>query len=260
MLEIAHATAGYGKTPVLHGVSLTLRPGEVVGLVGPNGGGKSTLLKLALGRLRPAAGRVAWGGRDVNDWPKKLLARRVASLPQSPSSLPGQSVFDVLSTGRSPHLGAFGVEGRRDREAVESVAADLGLGDWLGRDADALSGGQRQRVFVARCLVQLHGGEGDRAVLLDEPDTFLDLRHVAELASLVRDLAEKRGLAVLIASHDLNLAASVSDRLALLSDGRVAAAGSPADVLTPDIVRSAYGVGVRLVEVEGRVVVVPASP
>ena len=234
MLEIVDAAAGYGKRRVLDGVSLSLSPGEIVALVGPNGGGKSTLLKLALGHLRAKAGRVEWAGRPVADWPRKQLARRVAYLPQSPTVLPGQRVIDVLMAGRSPYLGAFGVESRRDRAAVEAVAADLNLTDWLGRDVSTLSGGQRQRVFVGRCVAQLAGDDGEaKAILLDEPDTFLDLRHVAELAATIRTLARDRSLGVLLASHDLNLAASVADRLVLLNAGRVVASGSPADVLTP---------------------------
>ena len=258
MLEITDAAAGYGKRPVLDGVSLSLNPGEVVALVGPNGGGKSTLLKLALGHLRATSGRVNWGGKDVADWPRKMLARRVAYLPQSPTVLPGQRVVDVLMSGRSPYLGAFGVEGKRDRAAVETVAADLGLTDWLARDVTTLSGGQRQRVFVGRCVAQLAGDDGEpKAILLDEPDTFLDLRHVADLSTTIRTLAKTRGLGVLLASHDLNLAAAVADRLVLLHDGRVVAAGPPADVLRPAVVRAAYGVSVRLLDVDGRRVVVP---
>ena len=224
MLEITDASAGYGRTPVLRGVSLSLRPGEVVALVGPNGGGKSTLLKLALGRLRATTGRVAWDGRLVESWPRKQLARRVAYLPQSPSVLAGQRTIDVLMAGRSPYLGPFGVESQRDRIAVESVASDLKLTDWLGRDVNTLSGGQRQRVFVGRCVAQLAGDDGEsKAILLDEPDTFLDLRHVADLSATIRTLARDRGLGVLLASHDLNLAAGVADRLLLLDAGRVVA-------------------------------------
>ena len=239
-------------------MSLSLRAGEIVALVGPNGGGKSTLLKLALGHLRATGGRVEWGGKAVESWPRKQLARRVAYLPQSPTVLPGQRVIDVLMSGRTPYLGAFGVESKSDRAAVETVAADLGLTDWLGRDVATLSGGQRQRVFVGRCVAQLAGDDAEsKAILLDEPDTFLDLRHVAELSATIRTLAKTRGLGVLLASHDLNLAAAVADRLVLLHAGRVVAAGPPAEVLTVDAVRATYGVNVRLLDVDGRRVVVP---
>ena len=157
----------------------------------------------------------------------------------------------------------FGVESQNDRAAVEAVADWLGLTDWLGRDVATLSGGQRQRVFVGRCVVQLFGddaggGEG-KAVLLDEPDTFLDLRHVADLAATVRTLARDRGLGVLLASHDLNLAAGVADRLVLLQDGRVVASGSPGDVLTTAHLSRAYATPVRVVTVEGRRVILPSE-
>ena len=258
MLEITSASAGYGRTPVLESVSLTLSAGEIVALVGPNGGGKSTLLKVALGHVRPATGRVKWHGRHVQEWTRRQFARRVAYLPQSPTTLPGQRVVDVLMAGRSPYLGPFGVESQTDRRAVESVAADLGLADWLGRDVATLSGGQRQRVHVGRCVVQLFGDDAEsKAILLDEPDTFLDLRHVADLSATIRALAKTRGLGVLLASHDLNLAAAVADRLVLLHDGRVLATGPPGDVLTADRVEAAYGTRVEILHRDGRTVVLP---
>ena len=247
LLKIADLTAAYGDRPVLRGVSLALRAGEVVALIGPNGCGKTTLLRAALGQL-PVGGSVAWSKtsgelRQVRSWRPRDLARRVAYLPQSPTLDPTRTVLDELRLGRSPHLGPFGVESPADARAVARVADDLGLTDLLDRPVDALSGGQRQRVYLGRCLAQ-----EPAALLLDEPDTYLDLRRQADLTALLRRLADRDGLGVLMASHDLNLAASVADRLVLLSEGVVAAEGRPADVLTADRLSAAYGVAVAVTD------------
>lgn len=254
LLSIENLHASYGREKVLKGIEVRLCPGEIVALIGPNGCGKTTLLKAALGQL-PFTGTAEWDGRDVRQWPPRELARRVAYLPQAPTVEPGRRVDEVLRLGRSPYLGAFGVESKRDGEVVQRVADRLGLTDLLARPIDALSGGQRQRVFLGRCLAQ-----EPAAVLLDEPDTYLDLKHQSDLAAMLRRLADAEGLGVLMASHDLNLAASVADRLILLGGGRVAAEGPPADVLTPAVLEPIYGVRVGRIDTPaGTPVVFPIS-
>jgi ABC-type cobalamin/Fe3+-siderophores transport system ATPase subunit len=243
LLRARDVSFGYGDRPVLRGVTLALDAGEVVALLGPNGSGKSTLIRALLGQLDTGGGSVAWAGRDVTAWRRRDLARLVAYLPQAPSFEPEQRVADVLRVGRSPYWGAFGVESRRDAEVVGDVAALLHLGDLLARRMDQLSGGQRQRVFVGRCLAQ-----EPRALLLDEPNTFLDLRHQVELLQLLRRLARERGVGVLLASHDLNVAASLSDRLILLHDGAPAATGTPAEVLDPALLARVYGLPMQRID------------
>ena len=236
LLRVSNLHFSYPGRPVLRGVSLTLAPGEIVALLGPNGVGKSTLLRALLGQL-DFEGDVEWEGRAVGGWLRRELARRVAYLPQSPAAEPEQHVADVLRTGRAPYWGAFGLESRRDVEVVREVAQRLGLQDLLARPMAELSGGQRQRAFVGRCLVQ-----EPAALLLDEPSTFLDLRHQVELSQLLAGLSRERRMAVLMASHDLNLAATSADRLVLLHQGSVAAHGAPADVLDPEILGNVYGI------------------
>ncbi len=241
ILSATNLHFAYRDRAVLHGVNVSLHRGEVVALIGPNGSGKSTLLRALLGHV-PAKGEVTWDGQPLSQLSAKSLAKRVAYLPQTPTFDADQTVRDVLRLGRSPYLGAFGLESTDDAAVVESIASRLNLNDLLHRPVDELSGGQRQRVFVGRCLVQQ-----PQALLLDEPNTFLDLKHQAELVSLIRSLA-KDGLAVLIASHDLNLAAAVADRLVLLRDGKVVADGSVDDVLSPMILSDVFQTPLRRVD------------
>lgn len=238
----------FGHRAVLKDVSLKLNAGEVVALLGPNGAGKSTLLRALLGHLR-GSGTISWDGRDVRTWSRRELARRVAYLPQSPTADPDQLVADVLRAGRAPYWGAFGLESSRDVEVVGAVAQRLNLTDLLDRPMAELSGGQRQRVFLARCLVQ-----EPAALLLDEPNTFLDLRHQVELGRLLKQLSRDSGLAVLMASHDLNLAGAVADRMILIDSGTIAAEGTPDVVLNPEVVAKVYGLSMIRIDDPGRAI------
>jgi iron complex transport system ATP-binding protein len=242
----------YGGLRALDGVSLSLSPGEVVAVLGPNGSGKSTLLKVLFGHL-PAAGAIRWEDRALSSWPRRQLARLIAYLPQSPSWQPGQKVADVLGLGRAPYWGPLGLESTGDEKAVHSVAADLQLTALLDRHMDELSGGQRQTVLLGRCLVQQ-----PRALLLDEPDTFMDVSHQMDLSRLLRRLAGDKGMGIVMASHDLNFAASLADQVILLSQGSLAAAGAPDQVLVPELLEKVYGVPMdRLERPGGRPVVIP---
>jgi iron complex transport system ATP-binding protein len=236
LLAVNGVEFAYGVDPVLRGISFSLRAGQMLALVGPNGAGKSTLIRVLLGQLR-GRGRVEWEAKPVENWSRRELARAVAYLPQSPAFEPGQTVADVLRLGRAPHGSAFGIESPRDNEVLARVAAALQLNDLLPRAVDDLSGGQRQRVFIGRCLAQQ-----PRALLLDEPSSFLDLRHQLDLYRLLRDLASKQNMGILMASHELNLAGSFSDGLILLDAGRIAAAATPSQVLRPEVLGPVYDV------------------
>jgi ABC-type cobalamin/Fe3+-siderophores transport system ATPase subunit len=235
--------------PVLRDVSLSARPGEVVALCGPNGCGKSTLLAVAMGRLK-GSGNVRWtfdgAARDVTHWSRREMARKVAFLPQEPEWTPGQSVLAAVSMGRYARLGLLGVESERDERVARDSAIAMGLEGELDRRVEELSGGQRQRVFLARCLAQ-----EPAVALLDEPDTYLDLKHAVALSRTLRKLATERGMTVVLASHDLHLAAAVADRIVLLSDGQVMAEGSPKAVLTEPKIKTAYGVDAITWEANG---------
>jgi iron complex transport system ATP-binding protein len=257
LLQTVNLSFSYGpRIEALRAVNIRLFPGEVVALIGPNGSGKSTLIKTLIGALRGASGEIKWDERAIAQWPRRELARHVAYLAQSPLYEPSQSVLEVLRLGRAPYWRLFGIESKRDGEVVFEVAERLGLKDLLGRGMDEISGGQRQMVFVGRALVQ-----EPRAILLDEPNTFLDLRHQVELMALLRRLAKEKQVGVLMASHDLNLAAAGADELILLERGVVVADGKPDQVLDPPVLTRVYGVEMERIERgEGRPpVLIPTS-
>jgi ABC-type cobalamin/Fe3+-siderophores transport system ATPase subunit len=251
LLAANNLSFSYDAAPVLREITFTLNAGEVVALLGPNGSGKSTLLRALLGQLS-CSGQISWESRPLRDWSRRELARSVAYLPQTPTWDDDQRVSDILRMGRAPYLRAFGLESDRDIAIVHEVAATLELTELLSRRLDSLSGGQRQRVFIGRCLVQ-----EPRAMLLDEPNTFLDLRHQVELGTLLVRLARQRNIAVLMASHDLNLAGQFAGRIVLLSEGRLVREGKPDEVLEPEILGSVYGLQMRRIEAEGRIHVFP---
>jgi iron complex transport system ATP-binding protein len=241
MLTASNVHFGFGSRVVLNGVSLTLANGEFVCLAGPNGSGKTTLLRILLNHYR-ATGRIAWDGQPLESWSIRRLSQLVAYLPQSPTFEPAQTVADVIRLGRSPHWSAFGLESPSDMRVVTEIAEQLALTADMNRALAELSGGQRQRVFLARCLAQ-----EPKALLLDEPGTHLDIKHQVELLHLLNNLSKQRGLSILMASHDLNLAASLADRLILLHHGKIAAAGPPGDVLKPEILREVYELDVEVI-------------
>jgi iron complex transport system ATP-binding protein len=234
LLEANNISFSFGRERVLQAVSIALAAGELRAILGPNGSGKSTLLRVLLGQL-PAGGAVQWDGRDVRQCRPRELARIVAYLPQSPAFEPGQTVAETLRLGRAPYLGVFGIESVSDAAMVRQIAEQLALADWLNRPLDTLSGGQRQRVFIGRCLVQQ-----PRALLLDEPSTFLDLRHQIDLWKLLKQIAAEQKIGVLLASHDLNLAGAFADRLLLLRRGIAAAQGTPAEVLKAEVLSEVF--------------------
>jgi len=222
-----------GGTLVLDGVTLTPRPGEVTGLLGPNGSGKSTLLRLLAGVLAPESGVVTLDGRPLPDVGRRAVARRVAVVEQQADTQVALTVVDVVRLGRIPHRRAWAPAAPGDEEAVRTALERTGLTDKADRPWHSLSGGERQRVHIARALAQ-----EPRELLLDEPTNHLDIQHQLALMSLVSELR----VTTVVALHDLNLAAMYCDRLAVLKQGRVVAAGTPREVLTESLVADVYGV------------------
>ncbi|GAB6903468.1 ABC transporter ATP-binding protein [Kineosporia succinea] len=233
----ADLTLGYDGKTVVRAAGISLRTGRVTALIGPNGSGKSTLLR-SLARLHtPQAGAVTLGdGVEARTLHPKDFARRVTLLTQSRPTPGGVRVKDVVGYGRHPYRGRFG-SGDEDGAAVVERALELtGVAAMAERPVDELSGGELQRVWLATCLAQDTG-----VVLLDEPTTFLDLRYQIEILDITRDLADEHGVAIGVVLHDLNQAAAVADEVVLLHSGVVRATGTPAEVLTADLLSEVYG-------------------
>ncbi len=236
-LQATDVSLAYGRDRIVHGASISLAPGCVTALVGPNGSGKSTLLRGLTALHRPTDGTVLFAdGADASRLGERELARRIAMLAQSHPDPSGVSVREVVAYGRFAHRGRFRAADPRGEEAIDRAMAATGIADLAAHPVSQLSGGQRQRVWLATCLAQETG-----IVLLDEPTTYLDLRYQREILEIVRDLADA-GVAVGIVLHDLEQAAEVADRVVLLVHGRVAATGSPEEVLTPERLSAAYEV------------------
>jgi iron complex transport system ATP-binding protein len=220
--------------PAVDGVSLGVEPGSLVALGGPNGSGKTTMLRAFLGLLEPAGGSATVKGRPAAGWPKAELARSIGVVAQREELWVPLSVEEVVLLGRYPRLGALSPITAEDRGVVERALARCDVLDLRTRSADTLSGGEWQRVRIARALAQ-----EPECLVLDEPATALDVRHEMEVMELIRTLVGD-GLGCLLITHHLNLAARYADRVVLLDRGRMAAAGPPADVLREEVIARVF--------------------
>ena len=236
-LRVEGVVAGYDGEPVLRGVSLSVEPGEVVGLIGPNGAGKTTLVRVCSRALAPSAGDVSVGGVDPYSVTAREAARLLAVVPQELAPAFAFTAEEVVLMGRSPYLRPWGGGRAEDWAAARRAMRAADVERLASRPVQELSGGDRQRVVLAQALAQ-----EAPVLLLDEPTTHLDVRHVLDMLALIRGLARTRGTAVLGILHDLSLAAALCDRMVALSDGRVVAEGPPEDVVTPDLLWDVYGV------------------
>lgn len=259
MLQAQGIAVQRGERQILSDIDLSLPAGQVIGVLGANGAGKSTLLAALAGELSPSAGRITLNGRPLSAWHAVELASCRAVLPQSPSLQFDLPVATVIGMGAYPHArhtrtGAPRTDSRdtaqaaiaEDQRILQRVLALADVQDLYERRYRRLSGGEQQRVHLARVLYQLllarQGHDEYRVLMLDEPTASLDPRHQLHLLSAVHTLAHEENVAALVIVHDLNLAAGCCDQLLLLGQGRVAACGTPAQVLTPDTLRQVYGV------------------
>lgn len=226
-------TCSIGRRTILSGVDLDVRPGEVLGLIGANGTGKSTLLRTLAGVRSASAGVVRLDGRPLGDWPSRERAQRIAFVAQEEAAPADLLVSELVALGRVPHARAWGGIAEADRAAVTEALVRVDLAYAANQSLDRLSGGERRRAVIARGLAQ-----EAPLLLLDEPTNHLDIRHQLALMRLIRSL----GRTVVLAIHDLDLAATFCDRIAVLHDGRLVACGTPGDVLTPELLHDAFGV------------------
>ena len=232
-LHVDEVTWSVEDHTILHDVAVHVAAGELVGVLGPNGSGKSSLLRCIYRALKPDAGNIALDGDNVWDLDAKEAARRTATVLQE---TPGEFefvVWEMVLMGRTPHKGMFERESEEDQDLVENALAQVGMLSFADRSFATLSGGEKQRVLIARALAQQA-----RFLILDEPTNHLDVRYQLEILDLVRGL----GVTTFTALHDLNLAATYCDRLYIMAEGEIVAAGTPEDVLQPALLRQVFGV------------------
>jgi iron complex transport system ATP-binding protein len=259
MLRAEGVAFGYGGTTTtfsLSDVNVAIARGSLTGLLGPNGSGKTTLLKLLSGVLQPTHGVVTLDDRPLTTLSRRDLARRIAVVPQETHPAFDYTVTEMVLMGRHPHLGPFQLEGPADFAIASDALAATGTGHLAGRSYMTLSGGEKQRVVIASALAQ-----AAELLLLDEPTASLDLGFQLETASLLGRLNRDRHVTMVLATHDLNLAASLCDRLVVMRGGRVLAQGPTADVLTEAMVRRPYDVeaDVQFHARAGHLTVIPVS-
>jgi iron complex transport system ATP-binding protein len=256
--ELSYGYAGGrdGGAFSLRNVTIEVPRGSLTGLLGPNGCGKTTLLRLLAGILAPQSGTVTLRGRPLADLSRREIARHVAVVPQETHTAFDYTVLEMVLMGRHPHLAAFELEGPHDLRIAHDALTATGTDHLANRAYMTLSGGEKQRVVIASALTQ-----ASDVLLLDEPTASLDLGYQLDVASLLSQLNAERGVTMLLATHDLNLAASVCDRLILMREGRVLAQGRTTDVLTAARVREIYGViaDVRHHDRAGHLTVTPVS-
>nr|WP_233189806.1 ABC transporter ATP-binding protein [Corynebacterium sp. J010B-136] len=236
-LHVKDVSVGYGERTVLDTLNVDIKRGAVTSIVGPNGCGKSTLLRTMSRLLNPTNGEIVLDGKSIHDIPTRKLATQLGLLPQTPIAPDGIVVADLVGRGRTPHQGILGRWSQQDYDIVAEALETTGISDLAERSIDELSGGQRQRVWIAMALAQRTD-----TLLLDEPTTYLDVKHQLDVLDLLTELNRDRGTTIVMVLHDLNLAARYSDELVAVSGGKVFAHGHPREVITKENVKSVFGI------------------
>ncbi|HEX2268929.1 MAG TPA: ABC transporter ATP-binding protein [Pyrinomonadaceae bacterium] len=247
LLEASHLNFAYASTPVVVDVSLTLRRGAIGAVIGANGSGKSTMVRLLAGLIEPASGTVLFDGKPLAQLPARERAKRIAYVPQSSTTVFPFTALEVVLTGRSPYSGRFRFESLRDEQIALAALDTLDAAHLAARHITELSGGERQLVTVARALAQ-----EPEVMLLDEPASALDLKHRTQLAKALRRLRDERGIAVLMVTHDLMLLDSAVDVLFAMKSGHLVASGAPEMVLNDHVLGEIYDAPVRTRRGDGR--------
>ena len=229
-------SVGYGDRTVVSDIALSAEPGQILCLIGPNGAGKSTLLKTLLRLLPPAAGAVYLEGKELRTYSERELARRSAAMLTGRPEPELMKSAEVVAAGRYPYTGRLGILSEEDRRVVRKSMEKVGVSELADTDFTHLSDGQRQRVLLARALCQ-----EPRLLILDEPTSFLDIRHKLDFLQLLRELVRERQLAVVMSMHELELAQRFADRLLCIRDGRVDRAGSPEEIFSGGYIEQLYG-------------------
>ena len=240
-LEIRDLKYSYNKYPVLDGIELDVREGEILGILGPNGCGKTTLLKNLNKNLSPMGGCIMLDGTDLDTLAKRDIAKTVAVVPQTNEIRFSFTAREIVSMGRMPFQRTMEGESREDAKIVDEAIEKVGLTHLAGRHINTMSGGERQRVMIARALAQT-----PKILLMDEPTLHLDINTQLEALDLIYELSKKSGLTVVIVSHDLPMVAKYCDRIAMIHDHKVMCCGTPEEVLTPENMRIVFSIDAEL--------------
>ena len=253
-LVAEHIGLGYGDRLIVDDLDLAIPTGLVTTIIGPNGCGKSTLLRALSRLLKPRTGTVLLDGHDITTLRTREVARVLGMLPQAPIAPEGLTVADLVSRGRHPHQSWFRQWSSDDEDEVAVALGHTGIAELADRPLDELSGGQRQRAWISMALAQ-----GTDILLLDEPTTYLDLAHSVEVLDLVDRLHSELGRTVVMVLHDLNLAVRYSDHLVVMKDGRVVASGTPAEVISVELLRAVFDLDASVIDdpVSDRPLIVP---
>lgn len=243
MIKTENLNIAYQDTNIVENLNIEIPKGKITSIIGPNGCGKSTILK-AIGRiLKPKEGIIYLSGHDINNLPTKEIAKKMAILPQTPTAPSGLSVGELISYGRFPHKRGFGNLNKEDKNIIQWAMSVTNLLSLENREIDTLSGGQRQRVWIAMALAQ----QSD-CILLDEPTTYLDLAHQLEVLELLYELNRSQKCTIVMVLHDLNLAARFSDYMIAVQKGTIVEHGAPSKVMSKDVLKKTFSINAEIVK------------
>ena len=253
MIEVKHVSFYYGKNTILYDLYFAVKEGNITTVMGANGCGKSTLFSLMTKNQTPGKGKILLEGKNIANLRFIDFAKRVSIVHQYNSAADDITVERLVSYGRTPYQKMLGTRTKEDEELVERAMEVTGILPYRDREIAALSGGQRQRVWIAMALAQ-----NTKILFLDEPTTYLDIRYQLEILELVKKLNREYGITILMVLHEINQAITYSDEVIGLKDGNIVMQGKPQEVITAESMKELYGVSLKVVEVEGKKVVMTA--
>lgn len=235
--HLDHLTVGYDKKPLIKDICIGIEKGEIVTLIGPNGSGKSTILKSITRQLKLVGGNVEFDGKNLHELSFRELSTKMAVVLTERMKPELMTCHDIVATGRYPYTGRLGMLTREDEEKVEKAMSAVHAEELGGRDFNAISDGQRQRVLLARAICQ-----EPEVIILDEPTSFLDIRHKLELLAILRRMAKEKGITVIMSLHEIDLAQKISDKVVCVKGDRIAGFGNPEEIFTEEKIRELYGI------------------
>ncbi len=251
IIQIENLSIALSGTPILKDVSLSIERGEYISIIGPNGAGKTTLVKCIAGIYRDWTGTIQIDGKSFGSYDSKSLARLQSYVPQAEGRSNPLTITEFVTMGRYPHLSAFTTLNAADHAAIDKAINRAGLAPFRHRKMNTLSGGERQMAFIAAALAQ-----GSNILLLDEPSTFLDYRHQAEVAAILKSACRENGITVIAVHHDINTAAASSNRILALKDGTLALGGTPEEIVNSQTLEKIYGTPFQCLEHSGHPIVI----